>query len=78
VREDVDDPSFGDDVGEEGLTAQRGNRVEVARRLLQRALDGRDFRDVAKPARHAEVLRVGEFRSRQHLLEHLERAAAVG
>lgn len=74
---DIGDSPLHEEVDEEGFPAERRDRVKRAVHLAERPLNRGHFGNMTELAGHAEVLRVGELRAGEHLVEYLQRPALM-
>ena len=77
VRQDMGDSAVREDVDQKRFPAEGHHRIETARRLTQRPLDGSDLRNVTQVTRNAKGLRVGELWLGKEPGKHLRGPALV-
>ena len=65
------------DVNQKRFPAKRHHGVKIGLHLVQSALNGRNFGDVAQMPRHAEIIGTGEILFSQELFENRQRATLV-
>ena len=74
----IRDSPVHEEIDEEGFPAERRDRVKRAVHLAERPLNRGHFGNMPELTGHTEVLRIGEFRAGEHLVEYLKRPALMG